>query len=78
MASEIEPQPVPLPIVERHGVAQMIGEALREMAILFAVFIPIDLAIESRQPTLGWIVSVITLGAGLFFAGVLIERKRTR
>jgi hypothetical protein len=62
---------------ERHSVAEMIGEALREMAVLFLVFIPLDRVIGEKALTPGWIVAIVALSGGLFTVGVIVERRRT-
>ena len=62
---------------ERHSVAYMIGEALREMAVLFLVFIPLDRIVGDKSLTLWWIVAMVALSGGFFTAGVVIERRRT-
>ncbi len=61
---------------ERRTVAEMLGEFLREIALLVSVFIPLDLAIESKPLTLEWIAAILIFGGGFLTVGVLIERRR--
>jgi hypothetical protein len=64
-------------MADRHSIAYMIGEALREMAVLFIVFIPLDRIVGDKTLTTGWIIAMVALSGGLFTAGVLVERRRT-
>jgi hypothetical protein len=54
----------------------MIGEFLREAAVLVFVFIPLDLIINQRPLTPGWYVAIVVMPAAFLAGGVLIERKR--
>ena len=63
--------------IERLGIAEMVGEFLREAAVLVAVFIPLDLAIsDDHNLTFWWGVAIVVLPVGFFAAGVWIERTR--
>jgi hypothetical protein len=54
----------------------MLGEFLREAAVLVAVFMPLDLLIRDQAVTLGRIVLIMGISGGLLAAGVTIERVR--
>ena len=70
------PQPEHQP-VERLGIAEMIGEFLREAAVLVAVFIPLDLAIsDEHNLTISWGIAIVVLPVGFFAGGVWVERTR--
>ena len=62
--------------VSRKGVAEMLGDALREIAVLLIVFAPLDRWVEKRP--YGWrdFWQTFGLGAILFVSGVAIERTR--
>ena len=62
---------------ERHSIAEMIGEFMREAAVLVFVFIPLDLVIEQRELTIWWILAIVVLPAFFLATGIVIERKRT-
>ncbi len=60
------------------SVAEMISEALREAAILIAVFGALDRAMKSEPFWQGaWPWVVIVVATLLFLAGVAIERIRS-
>lgn len=57
----------------------MIGEALRDVGILAAVFIPLDhLFSDGKEDLPTWIVVIatVTYGGVIWFLGVLIEEHR--
>ena len=68
---------------EPKSVAEMIGEMLREAAVLVAVFVPLDVVLAFHF-TMGWkdvmlVVESTVFASALFgVSGVVIERKRTR
>lgn len=68
---------------EPKSVAEMIGEMLREAAVLVAVFVPLDVVLAFNF-TMGWkdvllLIESTVLASALFaVSGVVIERKRTR
>jgi hypothetical protein len=62
--------------MERRSTAEMLGEFLREAAVLVAVFMPLDLLIRDQAVTLGRIVLIMGISGGLLAAGVTIERVR--
>jgi hypothetical protein len=57
-------------------VAVLIGECLREVAVLIAVFVPLDVYVQGRTLTVR--TALVTIGfVGLFLAvGVFLEVKR--
>jgi hypothetical protein len=66
-------------IVEREArksILEMMGEALREIAVLVAVFAPLDRWVEHRAYT--WTDTWRTMGFGaiLFALGAVFERLR--
>jgi hypothetical protein len=57
-------------------VAGLFGESLREMAVLIAVFAPLDAFVRSAGLTVGMVVATITGVLALYGLGVLLEVKR--
>ena len=56
-------------------VARLVGEFLREAAVLVAVFVPLDWVLQRKPLTLAGVVAIL-LGVGtLLAAGVLLEVK---
>jgi hypothetical protein len=53
----------------------MIGEFLREVAVLTAVFIPLDRAMADKPLTTVGFVVMLSVSAGLLAGGIVIERK---
>jgi hypothetical protein len=71
------PQPEPEPAtIHRRGVAEMLGEFLREAGVLLAVFIPLDLALQQHTLTFGWGVAIVVLPVTLLTLGIVLERVR--
>lgn len=66
-------------VSERRSVPEMIGEGLREMAILLLVFAPLDFAFapDSEELTAVTIGAIVGLAVLLFVAGIALERTRT-
>ena len=64
-------------MTERATVAQMAGEALRELDVLLIAFTPLDYLFADR-PTLMPVTIGEILGGALFLmiAGVIVERVR--
>jgi hypothetical protein len=62
----------------RRGVAEMLGEFLREASVLLAVFIPLDLSLQGHQLTVGWATAIVVLPAALLASGITLERVRRR
>lgn len=58
--------------------AEMIGDALREVGVLAAVFIPLDWAFSSEPvlPLWGVVVATVFYGGGFFVVGMLVEEAR--
>jgi hypothetical protein len=68
-------------VEEPKSVAEMIGEMLREAAVLVTVFVPLDVVI-ALYASLGWkeilllLQTTLIVGAVLGIWGVAIERRR--
>jgi hypothetical protein len=68
---------------EPKSVAAMIGEMLRDVAVLMLVFVPLDVFIAWHF-TLSWTASILIiettlLGCGILAAiGIWVERRRER
>jgi hypothetical protein len=62
---------------ERKSVVEMLGEYLREGAVLAGVFIPLDRVVGQRA-SLTWNYIWVTLGVsfGLLAAGIVMETRR--
>jgi hypothetical protein len=57
-------------------IAALIGESFREVAVLLAVFVPLDIYVQGRTLTVRTALATIAL-VGLFLAvGVFLEVKR--
>ncbi|HEV3193383.1 MAG TPA: hypothetical protein VGY54_22905 [Polyangiaceae bacterium] len=61
---------------ERHEVAEMIGEAMREIGVLVAVFGMLDKILRNEGPTADWTAAVLVTALFFFVFGVTIERRR--
>jgi hypothetical protein len=70
-ALDVEP-----PNRDRRGVDEMLGETLREAAVLFGVFMPLDLALQGHALTIGWAIAIVLLPASLLASGMALERRR--
>ncbi|MBI3402890.1 MAG: hypothetical protein HY048_15860 [Acidobacteria bacterium] len=57
-------------------VAVLIGESLREVAVLVAVFVPLDVYVQGRILTVRTLLATIAISGGLFALGVFLEVKR--
>ncbi len=53
--------------------AEMLGEFLREAAVLTAVFIPLERIVQGKPLTLGWGLGILFLAGGLLVGGILME-----
>lgn len=63
---------------DRKTSAEMIGEGLRELAVLFVVFVPLDyLFSDGAALTVGRVSAIVIVAIGVFGLGVRIERNRT-
>lgn len=51
---------------------------MREAAVLFGVFIPLDMVISGHPLTWGWGVAIIGLPLLFFIPGVWLERTRLK
>ena len=60
----------------RKGTLEMLGEALREIAVLLVVFAPLDRWVEKRPYNWSDFWRTFGLGAIVFAGGVVVERKR--
>jgi len=60
----------------RKSVPEMLGECLREAAVLTAVFIPLDRVMLGEGLTLGWYLTILGISGCLLLTGVGLERKR--
>jgi hypothetical protein len=56
--------------------AGFLGEFLREMAVLIAVFAPLDAFTRTTGLTVRLVVTTIAIVAAFFVLGVLLEVKR--
>lgn len=56
----------------------MIGEALREIGVLAAVFIPLDHLFSDKPSLPIWAVvtAMLIYGVGIWLVGMLIEERR--
>jgi hypothetical protein len=57
-------------------VSEMLGEALREIAVLVIVFAPLDRWVERRPYTWNNMWGTFTVAAILFALGVFLEKLR--
>jgi hypothetical protein len=53
----------------------LVGESFREMAVLIAVFAPLDLVTQSKPLTLRYPLATIALFVVLFALGIALEVK---
>jgi len=64
---------------DRESVAHMVSEFVREVAVLFLVFVPLDYLLKSdrRQPH-AWLgySGVVAVSLSLLTLGISIERRR--
>ena len=61
---------------DRDSVAKMLGEFLREAAVLTVVFLPMDKFIQGDTLTWTFWGGIVVLSGGLLFAGITLERWR--
>jgi hypothetical protein len=63
---------------ERHSVAGMSAEFLRELGVLLVAFAPLDYIFAEQSSRLtGWhIGAIVGAGLGFFLAGMAMERLR--
>ncbi len=60
----------------KQTVAQMLGEFLREAAVLVAVFAPLDMAIQKIPFTLLNVIAILASVGFLLVLGILVEVAR--
>ena len=61
---------------ERRGLAELIGEGLRESGVLIAVFGMLDKFLRSETPTVVWTIAVLSVALIFFGVGCTIEIRR--
>ena len=61
---------------EKSTVAEMIGEWLRESAVLVAVFAPLDIVVEQKSLTFWGVGVIVLLVLALGITGIVIEVLR--
>jgi hypothetical protein len=54
----------------------MIGEFLREAAVLVLVFVPLELNKPCHQMSIKWYFGILGVSLALLFGGVFLERIR--
>ncbi len=59
---------------ERKDVAQLIGEALREIAVLMLVFFPLEAYFQNQFTWWGFLL-IVGLAVILFYRGVVLESE---
>ena len=74
---ETDDQSAPEPI-KRLGIAEMLAEALREAAVLVAVFCPLETTFSDKPMTQAWVVKMVAVAMALLVTGVILERIRRR
>ena len=55
--------------------AVLVGESLREMAVLVAVFAPLDMLMQGRSLTVRPVAAMLLIVVPLFVLGVFLEVK---
>ncbi len=66
----------PSPAAERKTIAEMLGEYLREAAVLVGVFAILDKLVEGAAISSGWIIAAVITSLCLLVIGIAIERVR--
>ena len=59
----------------RSVVAKLLGEFLREMAVLIIVFAPLDVVVQAKPLTGRFVLATIAIVTVLLGAGIVIEVK---
>ena len=62
------------PTIEK--IAALLGEFFREMAVLLAVFLPLDVYVQGRTLTVRTTVATMAISGGVLALGVFLEVKR--
>ena len=65
-----------MPNGERHTIAEMIAELLRDAAVLVAVFAPLDSLVNGKPLTFFGVLIIVVLVLVLAVAGIAIEVMR--
>jgi hypothetical protein len=60
----------------RKSVMEMVGEFLREAAVLVLVFVPLDVAVREKFSGAG-LAGALVISAGLLIGGIILQRKRS-
>lgn len=58
------------------SVLEMIGEFLREAAVLVLVFVPLELNKPGHQIAARWYVGIVSFSLFLLLGGIFLERIR--
>ncbi len=66
----------PSPVAERKTIAEMLGEYLREAAVLVGVFAILDKLVQGDAMSSGWIIAAAITSLCLLAVGIAIERAR--
>jgi hypothetical protein len=66
----------PSPPGERKSIAEMIGEYLREAAVLVGVFSILDKLVQGHEMSSGWVVAAAGTSLCLLAVGIMIEHRR--
>ncbi len=70
-----EREAIPVRLVgNEKTVPQMLGEFLREVAVLALVFVPLELYLYGKI-SVAWIVGVVVMSAGALAGGIWLEQK---
>ena len=64
---------MPIDRATRGLVAVLVGESLREVAVLIAVFVPLDLFVQSKPLTVRFLLTTIVGVMILFGVGVTLQ-----
>jgi hypothetical protein len=60
---------------EKSSVSEMIGEFLREAAVLILVFVPIEFY-KTKDISLSWFLVIVGFSILMLISGVVLERIR--
>ena len=61
---------------DRDSIGKMLGEFLREAAVLTIVFLPMDRFIKGDRLTWAFLAVIVGLSGGLLAVGMAFERRR--
>lgn len=53
----------------------LVGESMREMAVLVAVFAPLDILLQGRSLTVRSVAAMLLIVVPLFVLGIVLEVK---